>query len=123
MRAQGELFGPVASHTTALRALGEIGNVDLYRIDERRAAARAHLWSQLPDGVPQATYAGGVSMGAASISTSLPDLPVVADWQVNKVEASFGITLAAEAGVILSKGPAEAIFDVTITFARSEPTP
>jgi len=41
---------------------------------------------------------------AALISTSLPDLPVIADWQVNQVEASFGITLAAEAGVILSKG-------------------
>ncbi len=39
LRAQGEVFGSVASDTTALRALGEIGDVDLYRIDERRAAA------------------------------------------------------------------------------------
>jgi hypothetical protein len=49
VRAQAEVFGPVASDTTALRALGEIGDVDLYRIDARRAGARAHLWSQLPD--------------------------------------------------------------------------
>jgi hypothetical protein len=36
LRANSEVFGPVASDTTALRALGEIGDVDLYRIDEQR---------------------------------------------------------------------------------------
>jgi hypothetical protein len=50
LRAQSEVFGSVASDSTALRALGEIGDRDLYRIDERRAAARAHLWSLLPEG-------------------------------------------------------------------------
>jgi len=34
------------------------------------------------------------------------------------VSASFGITLAAEAGVLLSKASTEATFDVTITFQR-----
>jgi hypothetical protein len=67
LRANSEVFGPVASDTTALRALGEIGDVDLYRIDARRAAARAHLWSLLPDGVPESCYAGGVSMGATIV--------------------------------------------------------
>src|SRR5205823_11900136 len=63
LRAQVEVFGPVASDTTALRALREIGDVDLYRIDARRAAARAHLWNHLPGGVPESRYAGAVSMG------------------------------------------------------------
>jgi hypothetical protein len=63
LRAQAGLFGPVASDTTALRALGEINDRGLHRIDAARAAARAHLWSLLPDGVPPATYAGGLSMG------------------------------------------------------------
>jgi len=67
LRAQSEVFGPVASDTTALRALGEISDVDLYRIDARRAAARAHLWSLLPGGVPESCYAGGVSMGATVV--------------------------------------------------------
>jgi hypothetical protein len=67
LRANSEVFGPVASDTTALRALGEVGDVDLYRIDARRAAARAHLWSLLPDGVPASSYAGGVSMGATIV--------------------------------------------------------
>jgi hypothetical protein len=52
LRANSEVFGPVASDTTALRGLSEIGDRDLYRIDERRAAARAHLWVLLPDGIP-----------------------------------------------------------------------
>jgi len=67
LRCQVEVFGPVASDTTALRALREIGDVDLYRIDARRAAARAHLWNQLPDGVPESRYAGGASMGATIV--------------------------------------------------------
>src|SRR5690348_5672700 len=67
LRAQAQVFGPVASDTTALRALGQISDVDLYRIDARRAAARAHLWSQLPDGVPQSCYAGGIGMGATIV--------------------------------------------------------
>jgi Transposase DDE domain group 1 len=67
LRAQGEVFGPVASDTTALRALSEIGDRDLFRVDERRAAARAHLWGLLPDGVPASTYAGGVSVGATIV--------------------------------------------------------
>ncbi|MBR7826639.1 hypothetical protein KDK95_10010 [Actinospica sp. MGRD01-02] len=39
-------------------------------------------------------------------------------WRVASVEAKFGITLGAEAGVILSKASAEASFEVTITVER-----
>jgi hypothetical protein len=63
LRAQADMFGPVASDTTALRALGEIGDADLHRIDAVRARARAHLWRLLPGGVPASRYAGGVSCG------------------------------------------------------------
>jgi hypothetical protein len=63
LRAQGEVFGPVASDTTALRALDEIGERDLHRIDDARATARAYLWSRLPGGIPASSYAGGISCG------------------------------------------------------------
>src|SRR3954451_12310227 len=59
-----------------------------------------------------------VRAGAASVSAGLTDLPAAGDWRGTKVEASFGITLAAEAGVILSKASTEATFDVTMTFSR-----
>jgi hypothetical protein len=67
LRAQADVFGPVASDTTALRALGEIGDRDLHRIDAARARARAHLWTLLPAGVPESTYAGGVSCGSTIV--------------------------------------------------------
>jgi hypothetical protein len=63
-----------------------------------------------------------IRASAASVSTGLTELPVVEDWHVTEVEASFGITLAAEAGVILSKASAEATFDVTITYSRKTDT-
>ncbi|WP_255945296.1 CU044_2847 family protein [Streptomyces odontomachi] len=40
-------------------------------------------------------------------------------WRVASVELTFGVTLAAEAGVILSKASAEASFEVTLTVERA----
>jgi DDE family transposase len=61
LRAQGALFGPVASDTTALRALGEIGCDRPARIARARADARSHMWGQLPGGKPpESTFAGGM---------------------------------------------------------------
>jgi hypothetical protein len=52
LRAQEQVFAPVASDTTVLRALGEIGQRRRAAIAGARAAARAHLWAQLPGGPP-----------------------------------------------------------------------
>jgi Trypsin-co-occurring domain 1 len=59
-----------------------------------------------------------ISAGAESVASSLTSLPTAETWRVKEVSASFGITLAAEAGVLLSKASTEATFDVTITFQR-----
>lgn len=67
LRAQQELFGQVASDTTALRALGEVGGGRGGPIATVRAAARAHLWQQLPNGPPPVTIAGDVSLGATVV--------------------------------------------------------
>lgn len=56
LRGQGEVFGPVASDTTALRALGEIADGHRAAIGRARAAARAHI----PGGVPESRFAGGL---------------------------------------------------------------
>jgi hypothetical protein len=39
-------------------------------------------------------------------------------WRVGSLEAKFGLTLAAEAGVIVSRASAEAAFEVTVTIER-----
>jgi len=97
------VYVPVVEITGAGREIGWGSNVSemlTARLDDIRDAIQA---------------------GAASVSAGLPGLPVAGDWRVTEVEASFGITLAAEAGVILSKGSAEATFEVTVTFSRNEP--
>ncbi len=40
-------------------------------------------------------------------------------WRVSRLEARFGLTLAAEAGVIVSRASAEASFEVTVTIERA----
>lgn len=44
-------------------------------------------------------------------------------WQVTSMEVAFGLTLAAEAGVILPKASAEASFEVTLTVERVAESP
>jgi hypothetical protein len=47
LRHQGDLFGHVASTPTAWRCLGEIGGLQLARVDRARAKARTHVWRQI----------------------------------------------------------------------------
>ncbi|GHH29998.1 CU044_2847 family protein [Streptomyces lanatus] len=54
---------------------------------------------------------------------SLAQVPDRNGWQVSSMAVTFGLTLAAEAGVILSKASAEASFEVTLTVERAPETP
>ncbi len=47
LRDQGELFGRVASTSTAWRCLDEIGGLQLARIEGARAKVRAFVWGQI----------------------------------------------------------------------------
>lgn len=67
LRAQAQVFGPVASDTTALRALGEITGRDLHRIDAARAVTRQHVWDVLPGGVPVSRFAATHDSGATIV--------------------------------------------------------
>jgi hypothetical protein len=59
-----------------------------------------------------------IATGTELVASSLSKLPSPDYWRVEEVEGTFGITLAAEAGVILSKASAEAALEVKVTFAR-----
>ncbi|WP_078656034.1 CU044_2847 family protein [Streptomyces fulvoviolaceus] len=54
---------------------------------------------------------------------SLAQVPERHGWSVTSMEVVFGLTLAAEAGVILSKASAEASFEVTLTVQRTGNAP
>jgi hypothetical protein len=59
-----------------------------------------------------------ISEGAKAVAGSLEELPGAKGWQLGEVSAKFGVTLTAEAGVILSRVSAGATFEVTVLFKR-----
>lgn len=61
-----------------------------------------------------------VVSGAQAVAGSLSGLPSAEGWRLHEVEASFGISLAAEGGVILTKAAVGTTFEITVTFQRAE---
>jgi NTP-dependent ternary system trypsin peptidase co-occuring protein len=59
-----------------------------------------------------------IASGATAVAESLGGLPSAQGWQLAEVSASFGITLTAEAGALLSKASAGTTFDVTVIYKR-----
>jgi len=57
LRHQSQVLGPVASAPTVWRALDEVTPAVAKRIDKARAKVRAHVWSQLPGGLPASKVA------------------------------------------------------------------
>jgi hypothetical protein len=64
-----------------------------------------------------------IAAGARTMVDSLPGLPMASGWAVDEVTGSFGLSLTAEAGVILTKASVETTFEVTVTFKRSAESP
>ena len=59
-----------------------------------------------------------VVSGARAVADSLPGLPSAEGWRLGEVSGSFGISLTAEGGVILTKASAGVTFEVSVTFQR-----
>lgn len=61
------------------------------------------------------------AVGEASqiVQDSVAKVDERSGWRVRTVEAKFGLTLSAEAGVIVSRASAEASFEVTVTIERA----
>jgi Trypsin-co-occurring domain 1 len=56
--------------------------------------------------------------GAQAVADSLGGLPSAEGWRLHEVAGSFGISLTAEGGVILTKAAVAATFEITVTFQR-----
>jgi hypothetical protein len=59
LRHQQQVLGPVASPPTVWRALDELSQARLRRVEKARAATRGHVWAQLPGGRPPAATVAG----------------------------------------------------------------
>ncbi|EPH44989.1 CU044_2847 family protein [Streptomyces aurantiacus] len=60
-----------------------------------------------------------IVQASAIAQESLAQVPARDGWRIAGMEVTFGLTLTAEAGVILSKASAEASFEVTLTVERT----
>ncbi|GAA1543807.1 hypothetical protein GCM10009827_074440 [Dactylosporangium maewongense] len=63
----------------------------------------------------QSAVVAGVRAVAANVT---PDL---SGWEVAELQAKFGVTLTAEAGVVVSRATTGATFEVTVTLRRKPP--
>jgi len=66
------------------------------------------------DDVEQALQDGSAAVAAGLRRLARPD-----GWEIGEVTATFGISLAAEAGAIISKASGEATLEVSITYRRA----
>ncbi|MFJ2008555.1 CU044_2847 family protein [Streptomyces chartreusis] len=87
----------------------------------RQIGSRARLAAPLSERSGEVQEA--ILQAAGIAQDSLSQTPDRHGWSVSSMQVVFGITLAAEAGVILSKASAEASFEVTLTIERSTSTP
>jgi hypothetical protein len=67
LRHQGQALGPVASPPTVWRALDELTQPRLKRIEQARARVRRRVWGLLPDARPPAATAAGVALDPALV--------------------------------------------------------
>jgi hypothetical protein len=60
-----------------------------------------------------------VVSGTQAVADSLDGLPSAEGWRLGEASGSFGISLTAEGGVILTKAAAGVTFEITVTFHRA----
>jgi hypothetical protein len=85
--------------------------------DGRQISARRRVRALLATRRSEIEQAIGEAAGivrAAAEKTAADD----AGWRMTSVEATFGITVAAEAGVVLTKASTETSFEVKVTIER-----
>lgn len=90
LRHQDELFGPVASDTTAWRTLSECSEASLARIARARATVRRHVWSLIEarhGAIPPARVAGRALDGVTVIR--LDATIVVAHSEKQQAKGTF----------------------------------
>nr|WP_223874212.1 transposase [Salinispora vitiensis] len=85
LRHQQEVFGSVASDTTAWRALDEISPTQPRRIAKAHAAARARVWQMF--GGPPAAQAAGRDIGVGLVVLDV-DSTIVIEHSDNKEGAA-----------------------------------
>jgi hypothetical protein len=96
--------------------LVRIETVDFDGQDGRQIAGTSRSASLLVE--RRSEIEAGIASAADVVRASMAAEEEKDGWRVSSVEAKFGITLSAEAGVIITKVSAEASLEVTMTIER-----
>ncbi|AKN70768.1 CU044_2847 family protein [Streptomyces sp. NPDC015171] len=97
-----------------------VETVSLDAAGNRQIASRTRTTAGLDERAAEIEQA--IVQASEIAQRSLDRVPRRDGWQVRSLDVTFGLTLAAEAGVILSKASAEASFEVTLTVERTPET-
>ncbi|CAM5296204.1 CU044_2847 family protein [Streptomyces abikoensis] len=97
--------------------LVRVETVELDAQGSRQISSRVRRTSSLEERSEELQQA--IASASAIAQGSLDRLQERDGWRVGSLQVTFGVTLAAEAGVILSKASAEASFEVTLTVERA----
>ena len=58
--------------------------------------------------------------GAAAVAAGVTGVATVDGWRTEEVSVTFGVSLVAEAGVVLTRASAETTFEISVTWRRSQ---
>jgi hypothetical protein len=94
-----------------------VETVELDAVGTRQISSRHRTTTALQE--RRGDIEAAVNEACQIVQESVANVDARHGWQVSTVEAKFGLTLAAEAGVIISRASAEASFEVTITIERA----
>lgn len=93
-----------------------VETIELDSAGTRQIRQRGHTTALLRDRANDIEAA--VQEASAIVQDSVAKVQDKDGWQMKSVEVKFGLVLAAEAGVVLSRASAEASFEVTLTIER-----
>jgi hypothetical protein len=117
---QALVSGPVSHRREGKRMAVpgvRVETVELDATGTRQISSRRHTTALLQE--RRADIEAAVREACDIIQDSAAKVNTQDGWHVRNIEATFGLTLAAEAGVILSKASAEASFEVKVTIERA----
>lgn len=94
----------------------KVETVDLDHLGARQIGTRSRSTASLNERSDEIEEA--ILQASSMIQKAAAKAADSGDWRVTTLEATFGLTLALEAGVVVSKASAEASFEVTVTVER-----
>ena len=94
-----------------------VETVELDRSGDRQIRSRTQATEQLAQ--RREDIQAAIVQTSEIAREALGGLAEPPGWKVSSLKLTFGVTLAAEAGVIVSKASAEASFEVVLTIERT----